>query len=111
MFHLGKGVGRGAFAKMPLKRPVDLAPVHQEEGTSKEKARIILHLNVSVSPSPAYFFTVRKELHILASTSIPTVPRRATREEHLVIVIVTETYCYLDYSRGLNPSKNRSVAP
>ena len=61
--------------------------------------------------SSTRFSTVKKALHGPGSISIPTAARRDTQEVHLVIVIVTETYCYLEYCCGLNPSMNRSVAP
>lgn len=95
--------------KLPLERPVETALLLQEEGTSVAKARTTFHSNTSASLSSPRFSTVKKELHAPASTSILTVPRRATLEENPAIVIVIETYCYPDYSHGLNPSQNRSV--
>lgn len=94
--------------KLPLERPVETALLLQEEGTSVAKARTTFHSNTSASLSPPRFSTVKKELHAPASTSILTVPRRVTLEENPAIVIVIETYCYPDYSHGLNPTQNRS---
>ena len=79
-----------------------------KKGTCKAKARTALHSNTSTPLSSAHFSTI-KEMHVPASTSIPTVLKRATWEDHLVIVIATGTYCYQEYSHGLNPSKNRSI--
>ena len=76
-----------------------------------KKGRNYFALKYECFLSSTHFSTVKKALHGPASISIPTAARRDTQEVHLVIVIVTETYCYLDYCCGLNPSKNRSVAP
>lgn len=92
---------------IPLKRPVDIV---QEEQTPERKARTNLQSNMSVSW--ALVISPLWGRHFMDQhQSLSQLYPEETHRKYIWSLLLSLKHCYPDYCCGLNPSKNRSVAP